>query len=269
MKLKKIIETDRRLFAVVMGLLFMINVSCGEERTEPVAEEEPLVTEETTEEEWNYENTDWGETTEGDCNTAVQSPVDIDPTKAIPARLPEIKYEYQPFQMNIVDNGHTIQASGTDSNFITIGDRRYQFRQFHYHAPSEHTVNGKAYPLEMHLVHQQEGSNNLAVIGVFIEEGTANPLLGEVFNRIPAEQEIEETTDLTVNLSDVIPPAQTYYTYLGSLTTPPCTVGVNWIVFTDPIQASVEQIRQFAEPYQNTARPVQPLENRYLYTTMK
>lgn len=269
MKMREIIKRKRNLFVVPMVLSLMLNLSCREEQTESIVEEEPLVAEENTQETWDYENTDWQEIKDSDCNTAVQSPVDINPEDAVPARLPEIQYEYQPFQMIIVDNGHTIQGSGTEDSHITVGEKRYQFKQFHFHSPSEHTVNGNAYPLEMHLVHQEVGTTNLAVVGLFVEEGTGNGLLDSIFTRIPSEEKVEEQTDLTVNLSDVIPPAQTYYTYVGSLTTPPCTVGVDWILFTEPIQASAEQIALFGEPYQNTARPVQPLDNRRVYTTIQ
>ena len=99
-----------------------------------------------------------------DCNAKVQSPVDINPDEAIPAQLPEITYEYEPFQMSIVDNGHTVQVSGTEDSYISVSEKRYQFKQFHFHSPSEHTITGKAYSLEMHLVHQQETTGNLAVI---------------------------------------------------------------------------------------------------------
>ena len=253
--------------------LLMLNLSCGEEQKEITVEEEiseePLETEETEAESWNYENTNWEEIEDTDCNTAVQSPVDINPDEAIPAKLPEIEYEYQPFELRIVDNGHTIQGSGTEDSFMTVGEKRYQFIQFHFHSPSEHTINGEAYPLEMHLVHQEVGTTNLAVVGIFIEEGIDNMLLENVFTNIPSEEKIEEQTDLTINLSDLIPPEQTYYTYIGSLTTPPCTVGVDWILYDEPIKASAEQIALFGESYQNTARPVQLLDNRRVYTTMK
>ena len=254
------------------GILCITSFSCGEEQKEVVAEEEiseePLETEEAEVESWNYENTNWEEMGDSDCNTAVQSPVDINPDEEIPAKLPEIEYEYQPFQLRIVDNGHTIQGAGTENSFISVGEKRYQFIQFHFHSPSEHTVNGEAYPLEMHLVHQEMGTTNLAVVGVFIEEGNANRFLENIFTRIPSEEKIEEQTDLNMNLSDFIPPEQTYYTYIGSLTTPPCTVGVDWILYDEPIEASAEEIALFTDLYQDTARPVQPLDNRRVYTTM-
>lgn len=252
----------------------MLNISCGDEQ-EPVNAGEEALTEESLEAEteveeetWDYENTDWEAMAETDCNTAVQSPVDIRPEEAIPAQLPGITYEYEPFQMIIVDNGHTIQGYGSENSFITVGDKRYKFVQFHFHSPSEHTVNGEAFPLELHLVHQEVGTDDLAVVGVFIEEGEENKLLGDVFGEIPSEEKVEQETNVMLNLQDIIPPAQDYYTYIGSLTTPPCTVGVNWILYKEPVQASTEQIGLFTEVYDNTARPVQPLQNRRVFTTM-
>lgn len=257
---------------VLMLSIVAATASCGEENREtPLDTPEPEVEESADigAVEWNYENPDWEAIEDTDCDTAVQSPVDIEPEEAIQAKLPEINYEYEPFQMTLVDNGHTIQGYGAENSFITIGDKRYKFAQFHFHSPSEHTVKGKAYPLELHLVHQEVGTDNLAVIGIFIEEGEENTFLGKVFNEIPTEEKVEKQTNLMLNLSDFIPPAQNYYTYLGSLTTPPCTVGVDWILFDEPIQATADQIRMFSEIHGNTARPVKPLQNRRVYTTLQ
>lgn len=171
--------------------------------------------------------------------------------------------------MKIVDNGHTIQVYGTENSSITVEGKEHQFAQFHFHAPAEHTINDKRYPLEMHLVHKEKGSDNLAVLGIFIEEGAKeNEFLEKVFANIPDEKKSEIVTEVSLNLSDYIPPAQEHYTYTGSLTTPPCTVGVDWIVFRAPIQASKEQISKFSTVYSNNARPVQELNNRKVLKTM-
>lgn len=247
-------------------LLFLFGVlACGDEEREEHSEEEGVVQEMGSGEDelqaWNYENTDWRG--DNDCETAVQSPVNIDTTQVIEANLSDIQYEYEPFNMRIVDNGHTIQVSGTEDSYVTVEGKRYQFRQFHFHNPSEHTINGRRYPLEMHLVHQEMGSSNLVVLGIFIEEGdTENRFLEKVFSEIPSTPQEEVQTNIELNLSDYIPPAQKHYTYIGSLTTPPCTVGVDWILFQEPIQASGDQIDRFADLYADSARPVQPLNNR-------
>lgn len=259
----------------VMLLFFAGLVACGDEpQQEPVEQEE--TTEETatqdseTVELWDYENTNWEQIGNNQCSSAVQSPVNIDTDEVIPAQLSEIEYEYEPFEMSIVDNGHTIQVQGTENSFITVEGKRYQFMQFHFHSPAEHTIDGERLPLEMHLVHLEEGTENLVVLGILIEEGTTeNSFLEKVFSEIPEEKEEMKSTDVQLNLSDYIPPAQTHYTYVGSLTTPPCTVGVDWIVFEEPITASSEQLEEFSQVYDDNSRPVQPLDNRRVLKSME
>ena len=124
--------------------------------------------------------------------------------------------------------------------------------------------------MEMHLVHQEEGTSNLVVLGIFLEEaGSSNEFLQKVLSEIPSEEGEEITTTVQINLSDYIPPSQVHYTYICSITTPPCTVGVNWIIFTEPIKASREQLDTFAGHYTNNARPTQPLNNRRVLKSME
>lgn len=249
-------------------ILFLCGfISCGDEKAEGDDFENGVVTDEPISPEanydWNYENTNWEQIEDSECGSAVQSPVNINTEEVIEAQLANINYEYEPFPMKIVDNGHTVQVFGTDNSYITVEGKRYQFKQFHFHYPAEHTLDKKVYPMEMHLVHQEIGTNNLVVLGIFIEEAPeANPLLEKVFVQIPQEKEQEITTDISINLSDFIPPAENHFTYIGSLTTPPCTVGVDWIVFNEPIKASGAQLQKFTLVYANNARPVQPLDNR-------
>lgn len=260
-------QSTKPLFPI---LLLICMVSCGDqnEQQEPANTEimetnDTLAANDQEELTWNYENPQWDEIEDSECRSAVQSPVNIDTDDVIEANLSDIQYEYEPFAMTIVDNGHTIQVQGAEDSFITVEGKRYQFRQFHFHSPAEHTLDGKQYPMEMHLVHQEEGTGNLVVLGIFLEEAsTSNEFLQKVFAEIPSEQEKEISTDVQINLSDYIPPSQVHYTYIGSLTTPPCTVGVDWIFFEEPIEASREQLNTFAEYYSNNARPTQPLNNR-------
>lgn len=261
---------------LLIVLFFMLGIiSCGEEKGDAVDLEEDIVTQEPISleeenEEWDYENANWEEIADSECRSAVQSPVDIVTEDIIEALLADINYEYEPFPMKIVDNGHTIQVFGTEDSYITVEGKRYQFRQFHFHYPSEHKINGEQYPMEMHLVHQEEGTSNLAVLGIFLEESnTPNEFLEKVLTEIPSEESEEVTTDVQINISDYIPPSQVHYTYIGSLTTPPCTVGVDWILFTEPLQASREQLDTFAEHYSNNARPTQPLNNRRVLKSME
>ncbi|MER2999148.1 carbonic anhydrase [Pontibacter populi] len=252
--------------------LAMLMGACGSETESTVESVENAVKEDvaSAEEEWDYENTNWENISDSECRSNVQSPVDIKAEDVIEANLEPIKYNYTPFDMRIVDTGHAVQVYGTENSSITVEGKEHQFKQFHFHYPAEHTVDGKRYPLEMHLVHQEKGSDNLAVLGIFIEEGEqVNEFLEKVFVRVPEEKEKEVQTDVTLTLSDYIPPAQTHYTYTGSLTTPPCTVGVDWVLYKEPIKASQAQLENFAKYYSNNARPVQPLNNRKILKTME
>lgn len=265
-----------KIYPLTFLLLLLVSLaSCGDKSQEPVNEQQTTTTDtlasnQQEEDTWDYENTDWEEISDSECRSAVQSPVNIETEDIIEADLADIDYDYDPFAMKIVDNGHTIQVHGTEDSYITVEGERYQFRQFHFHYPSEHQIDGKQYPMEMHLVHQEEGTSNLVVLGIFLEEAaTSNEFLEKVLSEIPSEEGEEVTTDVQISLSDYIPPSQVHYTYIGSLTTPPCTVGVDWIIFTEPIEASKEQLDTFAERYSDNARPTQPLNNRRVLKSME
>lgn len=263
-------------FHFLIIILALTLVCCGENNREGAdeAEDTPitdtLASKGQEETPWNYENTNWEQDTDNECSSAVQSPVNIETEDVIEANLSEIQYEYEPFSMNIVDNGHTIQVQGTENSFITVEGKRYQFSQFHFHYPAEHTIDGEKSPMEMHLVHQEEGTSNLVVLGIFLEESeNSNEFLQKVLSEIPSEKEEAVSTDVQINLSDYIPPTQVHYTYIGSLTTPPCTVGVDWIIFTEPIEVSKEQLDTFAESYDSNTRPAQQLNNRRVLKSME
>lgn len=191
----------------VMSLFLLGSLaSCVDENQEPVNEEqtqenETISANQQEDETWNYENTNWEEMADSECKSAVQSPVNVVTNDIIEADLAAIDYEYEPFTMKIVDNGHTIQVQGTENSFITVEGKRYQFRQFHFHYPSEHTIDEKRYPMEMHLVHKEEGSSNLVVIAIFLEEADQNnEFLQKVLAKIPSEEGNEVLTDVQITL---------------------------------------------------------------------
>ena len=268
---KKYVSSLGRFVAVFFVL--SLSMACGQENKEATVEETTVAEAqnepETGTKDWDYENTDWEEVGDNECGSKAQSPVNIVTEEVIEADLAALNYDYKPFNIVVVDNGHTIEVSGAEDNFITLKGKKFEFKQLHFHNPSEHTIDGKEYPMEMHLVHQEEGKENLVVFGIFIEEGDSNEFLENVFTQIPSEEGVEKETENTIDLNNVLPQDQTYYTYLGSLTTPPCTVGVDWKVFKDPITATGEQIRKFTDHYANSARPVQDLDNRRVLTSMK
>jgi carbonic anhydrase len=190
-----------------------------------------------------------------------QSPVDI-PAEA-PVRADDVTYDYQPSALTIVDNGHAIQVDYDEGSSVVIGDTPYHLRQFHFHSPSEHTVDGDPADMELHLVHvSDEGA--LAVLGVLLVEGTpANPALEPIWAHLPdAPGPTTLIEGVLVDAADLLPADRSYYAYPGSLTTPPCLEGVTWHVLAEPIELSAEQLATFRELHDGTNRPVQPLNER-------
>ncbi len=194
------------------------------------------------------------------ANGTRQSPVDLrDPTAA---RLPAVVFDYRPAALDIRNTGHTIEVTPSAENWIEVGGDTFSLLQFHFHAPSEHTVDGKSFDMEMHLVHRNE-KGALVVIGVLIEKG--NPLIA--FDRIRAHLphapgENKHIDGAPVNIGDLLPRSKRSYRYDGSLTTPPCTEDVNWIVMATPIELSEAQIAAFKAVVHKNNRPVQSLNGR-------
>ena len=202
-----------------------------------------------------------------------QSPIDIE--KTVPATLPKLRADFSPAKLQIVhhehiadeiNNGHTIQVNYTEGDTLTIGDTNYELIQFHFHAPSEHTVHGKQYPMEMHFVHKSP-SGALAVVGVFIEKGTHNKAFDPIWENLPKQKGIVSHYEhVQVNVDDLLPQSTKSYRYDGSLTTPPCSEVVKWIVLQSPIQLSAAQIWRFSTIIEGNNRPVQPLHHRVAVT---
>ncbi|MFX0203366.1 MAG: carbonic anhydrase [Candidatus Hodarchaeota archaeon] len=216
---------------------------------------------------WGELNPDWVLCAEGDQ----QSPIDF--TGARRERLDEMKLRFpsanltivhQTHVFDLIDNGHTIQINYDKGETLTISDESYELRQYHFHSPSEHTVNGRHYPMEMHLVHSSK-DNKLAVIGVFIVEGQHNVAFETIWSNLPEKtgQEVH-LENVRVDIDDMLPKDKATYRYYGSLTTPPCSEGVRWFVFVEPIQMSIKQIEAFRRIFHGNNRPTQPLNNRVL-----
>lgn len=194
-----------------------------------------------------------------------QSPIDIRGAK--PAALPAIEFAYQPSPLRILDNGHTIQVPWAPGSFITVGDKKYELQHLHFHHPAEEKVNGKSYPLVAHLVHESmEGK--LAVVAVLLKEGHANPFIETVWKHLPAEEGKELAPEgVNVDLAALLPARHGYYTFTGSLTTPPCSEDVTWFVLKAPAELSKTEVAAFAKKYPHNARPVQPLNGRVVQMT--
>ena len=169
-----------------------------------------------------------------------QSPIDIRDAKK--ASLPPIQLNYKPSALKIINNGHTIQINYASGSFITVGDKRYELRQFHFHHPSEEQVKGKAYDMVIHLVHA-DSEGHLAVVAVLLKSGSANPLIRGLWENLPKlEGKEESVSGVEVNAAELLPKSLGYYTFDGSLTTPPCSEGVTWFVLQTPVEVSAHQV---------------------------
>ena len=195
------------------------------------------------------------------CGGQAQSPINIITNEAIgDSNFIALEINYISTPVNIVNNGHTIQFNVSGNNTISISDKDYKLLQFHYHAASEHTINGNHYPIEVHFVNQYS-SSDYSVVGAMFEEGTASELFTEYLAEFP-ESKGEYTSANTIDLEKLLPSNLDYYYYNGSLTTPPCSEIVNWYVLKTPIKASKEQIEKFAKILHHNYRPVMPLNDR-------
>jgi len=189
-----------------------------------------------------------------------QSPIDIrNPQKA---DLPPIQFDYNPSPLDIIDNGHTIMINYTPGSSITIAGKKYTLKQFHFHRPSEEKINGKGYEMAVHLVHADQEAK-LAVIAILLKQGEDNPLIHELWKDLPKEKEKEEVLkEIQIDLNKLLPADRSYYTFSGSLTTPPCSEDVTWFVLKHPATVTAGEIEQFSKLYRNDARPTQPLYDR-------
>lgn len=237
----------------------VLTLGCGEEDTD---------TDEETAAHWTYEGESgpeyWGDLDEewATCLEGLeQSPVDLDSALAA-EELDEILTSYSASGVHIINNGHSIQYNYDEGSEVLIGDHAYGLLQFHFHASSEHEVDGMPYEMEMHLVHSDD-AGNLAVLGVFITEGEENADLSAAgWDMLPAaEGDTFEDDEGSIDATVLIPGGLTWR-YTGSLTTPPCTEGVNWTVFQTPITLSASQIAAFTDLYDANHRPVQDLNGR-------
>ncbi|WP_348922977.1 carbonic anhydrase [Enterococcus rotai] len=187
----------------------------------------------------------------------MQSPIDIPRTSV--EKMKEngtIEVDYSTKITKAENNGHSIQV--TDSGTATINQRQFELSQFHFHAESEHTIDGNHYPLEAHFVNQAQ-DGRLAVIAVFFEEGVDNKGFQEVLDDVSDGKKTE-----ILDIQSMFPENKSYYHYLGSLTTPPLTENVEWYILKNPVQVSKNQIKKFQEFYDHNNRNIQSLNNRVI-----
>ena len=192
-----------------------------------------------------------------------QSPIDIrDPGEV---DLVDIEFQYGQTDSMITNNGHTIQVNVDAGSSIVYSEITYDLLQFHFHIPSEHTIDGEAAAMEIHFVHQDPNSGMLAVVGVLLEQGDAdNQAYKVVMDDMPDDADDEQAMGQALALESLLPKERAYYTYQGSLTTPPCSEVVRWLLLDTPVHLSGAQIDSFAEIYAYNARPTMPLGKRDL-----
>lgn len=210
---------------------------------------------------WYKINSDWAKCSAGNR----QSPIDI--RDGMKVDLEQITFDYKPSAFNVQDNGHTVQVTMGGGNFITVGNRMYELMQFHFHRPSEERVNGKGYEMVVHLVHK-DGEGRYAVLALLLERGKPQPVIQSVWNNLPLEKGDVSAPSIVLDAMDLLPARRDYFTYMGSLTTPPCSENVLWLVMKEPIQASPAQMALFSRLYPLNARPIQPSAGRMVKESM-
>ncbi len=193
-----------------------------------------------------------------------QSPIDIQ--GGLPVDLEPVQFHYKASRFAVVDNGHTVQANLAGGNFIEVGGRRFELKQFHFHRPSEERIDGRQFEMSLHLVHKDE-QGRLAVVALLLDRGVPHPAVQQVWNNLPLEQQQEQSGRTPLELAALLPSDPSYYTYMGSLTTPPCSEGVQWIVMRQPVSVSAAQIEIFVRLYPMNARPIQQVAGRRILQT--
>jgi carbonic anhydrase len=223
---------------------------------------------------WSYEGATgpdrWGELDPANAmctQGGAQSPIDLANAMRV-AALPGLQLDYGSTRVKVTNNGHTFQVNVDKGSSFKVDGKRFDLLQFHFHTPSEHTIDGQTFPLEVHLVHQA-ADKSLAVIGVMLAEGGSSPnaVLGKFWERLPRSPG-EADSGVSIEVKDLLPRViDEYYTYSGSLTTPPCAETVRWIVLKQPVQVSRAQVATFRSVFPNNARPAMPLGARFLLSS--
>ena len=216
---------------------------------------------------WEYDGEEdpshWGDLCLGymDCGGDVQTPIDVVTADVVADNaLSALSTNYLDTETDLINNGHTIQLNYESGSVLTLNGKDYDLLQFHFHTGSEHVVDGSQFPMEVHLVHSNP-DGTLAVVGIFFEVGAENALLAPLMSFIPTS-EGEYTSDMTLNAADLLPVDRSYYTYSGSLTTPPCSEIVTWVVMQNTITASQAQLDALSGILHNNFRPLQALNGR-------
>ncbi len=222
-------------------------------------------------EDWSYTGTygpeRWGELPGyGLCATGQrQTPIPLWSLTNLPLDLSAPSFNYGFTPVNMVNNGHTVQFNYEPGSTLRSLGTNYQLAQFHFHTPSEHTLDAVSYPLELHLVHVDASGAPAVVVGIFIKRGAENQALATAFRNLPRnEGDVSQPLGAVINAESLLPRNRTHFLYSGSLTTPPCTEGIRWYVMRTPIEMSDAQIAAYQSltGLNPSARPLQPVNGR-------
>ena len=225
---------------------------------------------------WSYEGATgpdkWGslDAANSMCSTGTQqSPLDIGDT--IKAELSPLKIEWGKRPDTIVNNGHTIQLNFAEGDTLVVRGRSYRLVQFHFHHPSEHLIGGRRFAMEVHFVHAAAATaaGGLAVLGVLMTTGKSNAVFNTITSTMPATEGPPVKADPAIDPNGLLPAGRSHYRYAGSLTTPPCSETVDWLVLADAIEVAAADVERFAKLYPMNARPVQPRNRRFLLDTVR
>jgi carbonic anhydrase len=190
-----------------------------------------------------------------------QSPIDLRNT--LSKALPRLDFKYRPSRIHLIYNGHTIQENEDPGSF-GMANKEFELQQFHFHAPSEHTVDGKHFPMEMHLVHKAKDGTS-GVVAVLIQEGEHNRAFDPVWDNLPDANRPEKDVVIKIDATSLLPTDTSYFSYDGSFTTPPCSEQVKWAILAEPVRLSKQQIMRFREVIHGNNRPLQPLHGRQVF----
>ena len=206
---------------------------------------------------WGKINSAWSKCGSGDR----QSPIDL--RDGMKVDLEQIAFDYKPSAFNVTDNGHTIQVTVGGGNFITLQNRNYELMQFHFHRPSEERINGKGFEMVVHMVHK-DPEGKIAILAVLLERGKGHNMIQTVWNNLPLEKYDTVAPSIVLDVNELLPQKRDYFTFMGSMTTPPCNEGVLWLVMKEPMQASPAQMALFSRLYPLNARPIQASSGRVI-----
>ena len=213
---------------------------------------------------WSYSGEDgpefWGDLSPAFAECSIgdaQSPIEIADPVEVQRPVPVIDYQEQPAQ--VLNNGHSIEATAGPGGTLTVDGVDYALVRMHFHTPAENVIDGLTYPAELHFVHESE-SGEVAVLGVMLEEGADNPGMQPYVDSLDLPEGAQDI--VTLSWDEMVPDDTRTVRFTGSLTTPDCTGGLNWLVATTPVEVGAAQLQTFRDSYEGNARPVQPLNDR-------